>query len=158
MKIRARSLDPSEFAPFGQVLGAGGASETRQEFAGRLANGRAAALANLAFIRNPPNVSPLRVPALERHPHSSQLFVPMRGTRYLVVVCPPTADGAADLPRIAAFIAGDGQAINYDVNVWHAPNRALAGPGEFVMLRWDDGTADDTEWCQLATPLEIVLE
>jgi ureidoglycolate hydrolase len=41
--------------------------------------------------------------------------------------------------------------------VWHAPRTALSLPGEFVMFRWDDGGAQDTELIALATPVAIEL-
>lgn len=157
MTVEARRLTPEAFAPFGQVLMAPGEGLARQEFAARLANRRPHARANLAFIRNPVASPPVTLTALERHPDSSQTFVPIDGTRYLVAVCPSGADGEPDFDRLVAFVADGSQAVNLDPGVWHAPNCPLAGPGEFVMLRWDDGSGQDTEWRPLAGPVLVSL-
>jgi ureidoglycolate hydrolase len=54
-------------------------------------------------------------------------------------------------------LAGGGQAVNYDANVWHAPRTALSAPGEFVMFRWDDGTELDTETLALEQAIVVDL-
>jgi ureidoglycolate hydrolase len=55
------------------------------------------------------------------------------------------------------FVASGSQAVNYDANVWHAPRTALSSPGEFVMFRWDDGGALDTETIPLGAPVAVEL-
>ena len=39
----------------------------------------------------------------------------------------------------------------------HAPRTAIALPGEFIMFRWDDGSAVDTEKRPLQIPIEVEL-
>ena len=155
MPIKARPLTAEAFAPYGQVLMGFGQGPERHEFAATVDNRRADAKPNLTFIRGAVTAAPVMVKAMERHIHSNQVFVPLNGTRYLVAVCPSAADGGPDLSAMEVFVAGPGQAVNYDTGVWHAPNTTLAEPCEFVMLRHDDGGAEDTEMRPLDAPIEV---
>jgi ureidoglycolate lyase len=155
--VLARPLTAGAFAPFGQVLMALCEEPHRAEFAARLENYRVHATLNMAFLRSSPASGPTVVRALERHPYSAQSFVPVQGTRYLVAVCPAREDGEPDLPRLAAFVAEGHQAVNYAAGLWHAPHAVLGGPGTFIMLRWDVGTAADTELHPLAAPVRIAV-
>jgi len=68
---------------------------------------------------------------LERHPYTTQTFIPMglgytdTSTSFLVVVAPTITlqdnSGAPDLLRVRAFFAHGRQAITYGIGVWHAP-------------------------------------
>lgn len=147
MMLDARPLTPEAFAPFGDVLmgfDAAGGPE-RHEFAARFQNLRPDARPNMTFMRVPVAHGDVPIRALERHRFSNQAFVPLNGTRHLVVVCPSTSTGAPDIAGLQAYIASGVQAINYAADVWHAPRTALSVPGEFIMFRWDDGSPDDTE-------------
>ena len=153
--IRALPLTAEAFAPFGQVLQGTGLATERKPFASRMHNARPDARPNMTYMRVVPESGPLRIAALERHPHSNQTFVPLNGTRQLIVVCGSDDRGAPDLETLRAFAAAGSQAINYDANVWHAPRIALSAPGEFIMFRWDDGSASDTEWLDLPSPILV---
>jgi len=118
----------------------------RQEFAASLKNYRPQATLNMAFLLSKPSDPPWYIHTLERHPYSAQSFVPVQGTRYLAAVCASAADGTPDLESLTAFIAAGTQAVNYNPNVWHVPHMVLEGPGMFIMLRWDVGNSDDTEY------------
>jgi ureidoglycolate lyase len=155
--VRAAPLTPQAFAPYGQVLMALGEEAQRHEFAAQLRTLRPHATLNMAFILTRPAESAPCLSALERHPFSSQSFVPVDGTRYLVSVCPAAPDGEPEVDRLAAFVAEGTQAVNYNPDVWHAPQTVLNGPGTFIMLRWDLGNADDTELRPLAVPIELAL-
>lgn len=155
--LRAVALTAEAFAPFGQVLCGSGAATERKPFAAQVFNDRPGARANLTYMRIAPEARPIRIAQLERHPHSNQCFVPLAGTRQLVVVCPSDERGAPRLAGLQAFVAGAAQAVNYDAGVWHAPRMALNAPGEFVMLRWDDGGERDTELIALEAAVEVEL-
>ena len=150
------ALTADAFRPFGAVLMAFGPAPERYAYAGNIENRRDQAKANLTFIHAP--AKPALIGAVERHAFSSQTFVPMNGVRYLVGVCPPTADGGPDVERLIAFIADGGQAVNYDAGVWHSPLCVLDRAGEFVMLRFDDGGPLDTELVKLETPVEVRID
>jgi ureidoglycolate lyase len=155
--IAARPLTAEAFAPYGQVLQGTGPVTERKEFASRMQNGRPHAKPNMTYMKVLPASGRVLVRAVERHPFSNQTFVPLNGTRHLVAVCPSAPDGSPVVERLEVFVASGSQAVNYDANVWHAPRTALSAPGEFVMFRWDDGGAQDTELMVLTTPVAVEL-
>lgn len=157
MPLMVGPLTREAFAPYGQVLMAVGDDTQRQEFAASLKNHRPQATLNMAFLLSKPSSSPWCIHTLERHPYSAQSFVPVQGTRYLAAVCPTTADGTPDLNGLTAFVAKGTQAVNYHPNVWHVPHRVLGGAGMFIMLRWDCGDAEDTEFFPVDPPIRLFL-
>lgn len=98
-----------------------------------------------------PGLDYLALEILERHPFTTQTFIPLGlspadddGSRYLIIVAPslepspgdqspPVADAATaangclpgrclpDLTKIKAFIATGAQAVTYGAGTWHAP-------------------------------------
>ena len=64
------------------------------------------------------------IKVLEKHPCSSQTFVPMGRTSaevaYLVVVAKEYAN-KPDLSTLRAFTCLGGQAVTYGLGIWHAP-------------------------------------
>ena len=155
MELRARPLTAAAFAPFGDVLAAGAApglttnqgTAQRFDFVGKLSNARPQAKGNLAVVRAAALQLPLRLRLLEKHPHSSQAFIPMRCARYLVCVAPTGADGFPELAKLCAFTCMSGQGINYHAGTWHHPLVALDEEADFAMLVWEDGTGEDcVEW------------
>ncbi|SPO01587.1 related to DAL3 - ureidoglycolate hydrolase [Cephalotrichum gorgonifer] len=113
------------------------------------------------------------VSILERHPFTTQTFIPITPeARYLVIVAPslpspsypalPTPSRGSDLPgpglpdisRMEAFVATGGQAVTYGAGTWHAPMVVLEGRGEkvdFVVVQFQNGVP--REDCQ-----EVVLQ
>ncbi len=162
--VRPVPLDADAFAPFGDVisaLDAGGSSANqgtavRFDWATTLVNDRAGARPNVAVFRSSPVALPFRVRLLERHPRSTQMFVPMSCHSFLVVVAPRRDDGSPLLRGLRAFRGVSGQAINYARGVWHHPILALVAPAELVMLAWEDGGAEDC--IERSIDEEIVIE
>jgi len=157
MKLRALPLNNESFSPYGQVLSSTGPVPQRMPYAGNVFSSRPGARPNLTYMSLKPAPAVPVVTELEKHPHSHQLFVPMNGTKHLIVVCPSLPGGEPDLDGLLAFTAGPGQAVNYDPDVWHAPRTVLAAPGEFVMLRWDMEDEQDALIHPLNPGIEIVL-
>ena len=163
--VRAEALTCAAFAPFGQVVEAGATpsraanqgTALRSDFAAQLRSDRAHAAPNLAVFRAAARELPLLITLLERHPHSSQLFVPMAASRYLVVVAPTGPDGGPELDGLRAFVCGARQAINYDRGVWHHPIAALDQATDLVMLAWEDGGPEDCVEQPLPDPIQITL-
>jgi len=75
---------------------------------------------------------PLTIAMLERHPHGSQAFVPLRGEPFLVVVAPPAPQ--PDARAIRAFRTDGRQGINYHAGVWHHPVLALRDEDDFLIV------------------------
>ncbi|KAI0386872.1 hypothetical protein F5Y04DRAFT_242558 [Hypomontagnella monticulosa] len=101
-----------------------------------------------------------QVSILERHPFTTQTFVPVGAgaeARYLVIVAPSLAPdqstipsdvdeknlcapmgpglpgrGLPDLTRVRAFVATGAQAVTYGAGTWHAPMAALGPAGSAI--------------------------
>ena len=83
----------------------------------------------------------LRIKMLERHPYSTQSFIPMGGNvKYLVVVS-GSGKEAPDLDQLKGFVAGDRQGVCYAPGVWHAPMSVIDNVGGFFFL------ADSQKMC-----------
>jgi ureidoglycolate lyase len=93
---------------------------------------------------------PLRVKWMERHPYSSQTFIPHDLGRYLVLVAPCADNGDPFIDQLQAFVADASQGVTYRPDVWHHPFTALDRPSECFVLRYDDGTDSDTQWFEVA--------
>ncbi|KAF9158398.1 Allantoicase [Actinomortierella ambigua] len=87
------------------------------------------------------------VKLLERHPYSSQMFVPMGGDGnggYVVVVAKDRhRDGNPDLSTLKAFTVKNSQGINYKPNVWHHPMIVTGKPVTFLTITHESGVAKD---------------
>jgi len=118
------------------------------------------------------------VEILERHPYTSQTFIPLglsraqqHEARYLVIVAPslppspadealpvpaPTntrghlpGRGLPDLSRLRAFMAMGSQAVTYGPGTWHAPMVVVGKrPVDFVVVQFANGVG--IEDCQEA--------
>ena len=156
-------LLPETFAPFGDVVSAGlregsaanQGTAVRFDWAAQFVNARDTARPNLAVFRSVGRTLPLEVKLLERHPKSTQLFLPMVADGYVVIVAPDAEDGGPDVARLRAFLARPGQGINYKPNTWHHPLAALGRDADFAMLAWEDGTDLDCEVRPLPDPVIV---
>lgn len=166
-RLEARLLTREAFLPFGDVVLAERADITpvmvnfgtaaRRNDAGLLASTRPHSKPNLAtFCCKPWSRFPVMAESMEKHPCSSQLFVPMKVERYLVVVAP--GGDAPELEGLRAFVALPGQGVIYGPGVWHMPLIVFGdSPAEFVMFVWEDGTPEDCVVAKLPEAVEIVL-
>ncbi|NKB56519.1 MAG: DUF1932 domain-containing protein [Alphaproteobacteria bacterium] len=155
----AQPLTADAFAPFGDVIAIGqGEPGTRDAFAAAMDNKRSDAQLNVSVSRAKETPVPLQVKWMERHPYSGQTFVPLDISRYLMLVAPSTPNGAPNLGKLQAFIAGPDQGINYRAGVWHHPFTALDRPSECLVLRFDDGSEADTEWFEVADGPTVGIE
>ena len=85
---------------------------------------------NVGIVRAKPRQLPLQVKLMERHPKSSQLFIPLVARPFLVLVAPP-----GDRPEnIIGFKTMAGQGINYGRGVWHHPLIALDQSTDFLVV------------------------
>src|SRR5881409_4126406 len=121
MRIVATPLTPKSFAPYGDVLMAPD-DFGRAYFDAGLQTSRSTARPSLSVSRVRPLTSlPLEAKVLERHEFSSQSFLPLDVSRWLVVVAPSAADGGPDAARAVAFLAGPGHGVTYHAGTWHPP-------------------------------------
>jgi allantoicase len=85
---------------------------------------------NLSLYKCSPAKSlPFILRLMERHPYSSQMFVPLNNGKvkgYLVVVCLSNDKGdRPDLSTLNAFVVSSNQGISYHPGIWHHPMIAL---------------------------------
>lgn len=135
--LPVEAITREAFAPFGEVIEAGGAGfEVNQGTARRFhdlaridvgGDGRPCVSVFAARART----FPLTIDFLECHPRGSQAFVPMEPTPYLVVVAPP--DHVPDPRALQAFVARR-QGVNYAAGVWHYPLIALHDDARFLVI------------------------
>lgn len=102
-----------------------------------------------------PVTGAISVAALERHPHSTQSFVPLKAGRWLVLVAPTAADGSPDLSGAKAFLAGPEDAICIGQDVWHAGLTVLDQPAQFGMIMWKAESEEDGILFQLDAPISV---
>ena len=150
MELTALPLTQEAFAPYGEVLTA---PETagRSYFEESLGNLRPGAWPSLSLsVRLPAEALPLQATLLERHEFSSQSFVAIDASRWIVIVCPHADGGGPDVARATAFVAGPGQGVTYRPNTWHHGLTVLDRPGKFATFMWRDGTKGDEEFVPVA--------
>jgi len=138
--LHASPLSAEAFAPFGEVL------ETEGRAFRWINAGTCKRYDDLAHIdvtaneghplvsvfEATPQPLPLHIRMLERHPLSSQAFVPLDGRRFLVVVARAAAwDCARD---IHAFVTSGTQGVNLRRGTWHHPLIALGARGRFLVV------------------------
>jgi ureidoglycolate lyase len=132
-------LTAQAFAPFGDVVEAGSSAKT-------INRGTTQYFSDLARVDVTPEsgrprvsvyrVTPYRLPMslamLERHPLGSQLFMPLRGEKFLVVVAP--RGDRIEPSSVRAFVANGAQGVNYHPGTWHHPVIALNENSEFLVI------------------------
>ncbi len=153
MRLTLTPIDAAEFAPFGSVIEAGPAF-ARSDHVAEIANGRPRARANLATIRLKPTPLPTTIVQMERHPFSTQAFMPLDLSRYVVVVAPDSG-GAPDMANARGFVVMMGTGISYANAVWHANMMVIDRAGSMAILVHEDGTSDD---CTFVTIPAVTID
>ena len=98
------------------------------------------------------------ITALERHPHSTQSFLPIRVGRWIVLAAPTLPDGSPDIANVRAVVAGPEDAICIGRNVWHAGLTVLDRPAEVGMMMWKADAGDDGVLYELKTPVVLFVD
>ena len=62
---------------------------------------------------------PITIDMMEKHPLSSQAFIPMKETTFLSFVAPPGE--SPEINKIQSFIIPPKTGINYKPGIWHFP-------------------------------------
>ena len=141
--IHLRPLSAEAFAPFGEVIAHAGTAPRRMIDSAFETDGLAPERRLWVYRLAESGILPLRVTAMERHPHSAQLFSPLSCRGFLVVVCPSHENGEPDIDVAAAFFGRGDQGIVYRRNVWHHAMVALGGAADFI-VSLAKGCDDDT--------------
>lgn len=110
------------------------------------------------FHCRPTNELPFTVKLLERHPYSSQAFIPMTDGKtrgYLVIVALNGDDDKPDMSTLKAFVATTKQGINYGPGIWHHPMVVLEHEADFACIVHESGVPED-DCNEVDTPHVIV--
>jgi ureidoglycolate lyase len=153
--LRAEPITEDAYRTYGTIVRAGDPALAREanhatalawDALATLENARRdRARATASIFRCRAHLGPtLPVRWLERHPSSTQMFVPMGRARYLVVVAHGGDDGP-ELATLAAFVVEGAQAITYAPGTWHHPMVALDEAIDFVNVLFTDGTEGDCD-------------
>ncbi|AJJ18538.1 MULTISPECIES: ureidoglycolate lyase [Yersinia] len=160
MELRLEQLTAEAFAPYGDVIQVEG-----NDFF-HINNGKTERYHDLAKVevtdgrrvlvsinRSQPCEMPLIFSVLEKHPLSSQAFIPMNGERFITIV----ALGGDEIPlnSLRAFITNGRQGVSYHCNVWHHPLFAYEKVTDFLTI--DRGGADNCIVGQLPEPYRIIF-
>lgn len=140
LQVPIRPLTKEAFRPFGDVVQV---AESRhytinQGWAERYADLAKLDLLerdgqpNIGIVRAAPRPMPLKILLMERHPLSSQMFIPLSPHPFLVVVAPP--GGEPITKEIIGFRTIAGQGVNYARGVWHHPLIALDQSTDFLVV------------------------
>jgi len=162
-RLSIEPLTKQAFAPFGEVIETDGVIplSINQGYAQRfndLANVDIAmegGQTNISWFAASLRPVPIAISMMERHPLGSQLFVPLNGADWLVVVCTDPRDVAT----YRAFAAKGHQGVNYARNCWHHPLLVLREPSPFLVVD-RKGKGDNLEeyWLDETMQLDLMPE
>lgn len=156
MQLNAEPLTADAFGPFGRVFPAP-AAPGRSAPVAELLSGRTNAKPTLTVSLEDPPSLPVIIRCLEQHPFSTQTFIPLDLSRYLLVVAPTLHSGHPSLAEARAFVGGATQGLSYVTGLWHAAFTVLDRRGSYAALIWRDGTAADEVFIDLPAPLTIAF-
>ncbi len=156
---KPQALSKAAFARYGDVIEVGpaprqinyGLTERHHNLA-NIEIGRENGQPVVNIFRSTPKPLPIEIKIMERHLRSSQLFMPLSGRPYLVVVA-PQGDFVED--EIEVFLAQSHQGVNYAPGTWHHYCLALNAVSDFLVI--DSGEAEDCEEVRLSHPFKINL-
>lgn len=148
--VHARALSAAAFAPFGDVIEIEGRESRwindnscrRFDDLARIDVAASGGRPVLSVFEASPRPLPFRVRMLERHPLSSQTFVPLETRPFLVVVAEDASSAAAG--RLHVYLSSGRQGVNYRRNTWHHPLLALVETSRFLVID-RGGSGDDCE-------------
>lgn len=154
--LRPKPLTAEAFARFGDVIEARGASRLINESHAKRYHDLAGLdlLADggrpiVSIFHSTPPAYPFAIREMERHPKSTQAFMPLSGRPFLVVAAPP---GVFDESAIEAFVASPEQGINLHKGVWHHFNLALEAESAFLVID-RDAADENTDAVKLSAPI-----
>ncbi len=161
-RIIARPLTAAAFAPYGDVIEKDGAHHfpinngkcMRYHDLAKVETSGPGAHPIVSIASSEPYELPLSLTMVERHPFGSQAFIPLTDRPYLVVVC-PDENGTPRRPE--AFLAANGQGVNYRQNTWHGVLTPLEAQSDFIIVD-RAGEGENLEEFFFDAPYSVVVE
>ncbi len=151
-------LTARAFAPFGDVVAAPAVPGERAFHTDALTPDGDGTRVSLHVNHVLPSTLPLVATRMERHPATSQTFLPLDVSRYLVVVAERDSGGGPDPARLQGFWSPGTQGVTYRRNVWHHGMVALDRPARFAVLMWRRRDGTDDVFADLPAPVELRLK
>jgi ureidoglycolate lyase len=105
-------------------------------------------------FRSTPLPLPIQITLMERHPLSSQAFVPLSNNPYLVVVAKA---GEFNEASIQVFLAQANQGVNYHAGTWHHFCLALHQQSDFLVID-RGGEGHNCDEVLLENPFSIQID
>ena len=99
-------------------------------------------------------IFPLEINMLENHPFSSQAFIPLQKTNFIVVVAPVSEK--PDINSIEAFQISPEESINFKPKVWHFPLIATENSNFLTIDKKD--SENNLEICNFQNNDKIFLD
>jgi ureidoglycolate lyase len=139
IEIPVRALTRDAFRPYGDVLQVEDSRHytINQGWAERYADMAELDLLegegkpNIGIVRAKARPLPFQITLMERHPLSSQMFMPLVPRPFLVIVAP---QGELRPEKLVGFKTMAGQGVNYGRGVWHHPLIALDQSTDFLVV------------------------
>ncbi|MCJ1458538.1 hypothetical protein MMC28_008911 [Mycoblastus sanguinarius] len=124
------------------------------------------------------NASIFDIRILERHPYTTQTFVPLSpssNAKAIIIVAPTLPSppppsmltpyfpqskqsGPPDLTNLKAFVAEPGIGVTYGVGTWHAPMVVVGKRVDFVVSQFMSGReGEDCQEVEVGEGLEVVV-
>lgn len=161
-RLEAKPLTQAGFSPFGDVIETEGhasflindGSTHRYHDLAKVDVSEAGGRPLINVFRADPLPLPHRVQMMERHPLSSQAFIPLAATPFLVLVAPLSDSIEPDDLRL--FLSNGKQGVNYRRNIWHHPVLALMERTEFVVID-RGGEEENCDVYRFEGPHDIVI-
>jgi len=162
-RLSIQRLTQQGFACFGDVIETDGRSHysinagtaERYDDLARVDVSAASGRPVLSICRAAPNAPPVRLRLMERHPLSSQAFIPLSSVPFLVVAAP--AGDKLELEKISVFRSNGRQGINYRRGTWHHPLLALERVCDFLIVD-RGGQGENCEEVSIADQNFLVVE
>ena len=152
--VKVERLTEEAFAPFGEVLAAEGQRRSIDLYGSTIdvfSAGRVDSDVEVDIFMSRSSIREFRVHFLERHMLLAQMFVPLGGTPFIVVVGRPNAEedenGIPLVSEIRSFFVPGDTAVTIHRGTWHEPPFPLA----------DDSLRLTTTHAALTTGLESKL-
>ncbi len=141
ISIKVNTLNQIDFKPFGDVIEVddnnhhypvnNGTTERYHDLANvDVLDKKGRPLINI--FRGQPFKLPVQIKLMERHPLSSQAFIPLSKAPYLIVVAKECDELSPN--QLIAFVSNGQQGVNYNKGVWHHPLISLHEVSDFLIV------------------------
>ena len=162
LNLKPKPLTVDAFKPYGEVVDINSARKTfpmNYGLATRYCDLADIDIADhggkscISLVKTKAITFPFKPKVMEYHPFGSQLFYPVYGSPFLILVAPPAKK--LDGTQVELFISDGHQGINYHKKVWHHYLMPLKNDSEYFVV---DRKADDENCVEVELDIEITID